>query len=373
MGRVHIHHEVTGSGPAVLLTHGFGRRRTCSPAPSPTCPPTTPSSSGTCAGTGAATRRPIRPPTRWPRRSTAMLAILDDVGVERAVLLGHSLGGYLSLELAIAHPERTAALVLVDTGPGYRNDAGRAGWNEMAERYARDLDERGLDGLPGSDELTAGVHRSAAGLALAAARRAAAVRRPRARGAADDRRADARRRRRARRRRSSVARGTWPTRSPAPRSPSSTAPATPRRSAIRQRSTPCCGPSSPACGIRRDDAGRGPRRGAGVARRALGPRRRPARLAAPARRQRLGHTRRGRASGTAAACPAGPTPSSPRSWPPPAPSARRSGRGWASPRRRCWPTAPTSSSAACCRGRSPARTRGASCSASRATAPTSPG
>ena len=65
-----------------------------------------------------------------------MLAILDDVGAERAVVLGHSLGGYLSLELAIAHPERTAALVLVDTGPGYRNDAARDGWNEMAERYA---------------------------------------------------------------------------------------------------------------------------------------------------------------------------------------------------------------------------------------------
>ena len=98
----------------------------------------------------------------------AMLAILDDVGVEQAVMLGHSLGGYLSLEMAIAHPERTAALVLVDTGPGFRNDAARDGWNEMAEGYARDLDERGLGGLPGSDELSAGVHRSAAGLALAA-------------------------------------------------------------------------------------------------------------------------------------------------------------------------------------------------------------
>ena len=83
-------------------------------------------------------------------------------------MLGHSLGGYLSLEMAIAHPERTAALVLVDTGPGFRNDAARDGWNEMAEGYARDLDERGLGGLPGSDELSASVHRSAAGLALAA-------------------------------------------------------------------------------------------------------------------------------------------------------------------------------------------------------------
>ncbi len=38
----------------------------------------------------------------------------------------------------------------------------------MAERYAADLDERGLAGLPASAELDAGVHRSAEGLALAA-------------------------------------------------------------------------------------------------------------------------------------------------------------------------------------------------------------
>ena len=35
----------------------------------------------------------------------------------------------------------------------------------MTARYAADLDERGLDGLPGSDELRRSVHRSAVGLA----------------------------------------------------------------------------------------------------------------------------------------------------------------------------------------------------------------
>jgi len=165
---VHIHHQVTGWGPAVLLTHGFG------------------SSAHMFAGTVAdlsADHTVVAWDMRGHGRSdspadpaaysvatslAAMVAVLDDVGAERAVLLGHSLGGYLSLELAIAHPERTAALVLVDTGPGYRSDRGRAEWNEMVERYAGDLDERGLEGLPGSEELRAGVHRSAEGLALAA-------------------------------------------------------------------------------------------------------------------------------------------------------------------------------------------------------------
>ena len=73
-----------------------------------------------------------------------MAALLDAVGAERAVIGGHSLGGYLSLAFHLAHPERVAALVLIDTGPGYRNDDGRAKWNRMAEAYAADLDERGL-------------------------------------------------------------------------------------------------------------------------------------------------------------------------------------------------------------------------------------
>jgi pimeloyl-ACP methyl ester carboxylesterase len=94
-----------------------------------------------------------------------MAQLLDEAGVDRAVLLGHSLGGYLSLEYALAHPEQVAGLVLVDTGPGFRSERGRAGWNEMTARYAADLDERGLAGLPGSAELRRSVHRSAVGLA----------------------------------------------------------------------------------------------------------------------------------------------------------------------------------------------------------------
>src|SRR5687767_2932460 len=46
-----------------------------------------------------------------------MLALLDHLEVERAVLAGHSLGGFLSLQFQVAHPDRVAGLVLIDTGP----------------------------------------------------------------------------------------------------------------------------------------------------------------------------------------------------------------------------------------------------------------
>ena len=83
------------------------------------------------------------------------------------MLGGHSLGGYLSLAFRLAHPERVAGLVLIDTGPGYKQDAGREKWNAMAERYAVGFETRGLDALAASPEVNAGPH-DPKGLALAA-------------------------------------------------------------------------------------------------------------------------------------------------------------------------------------------------------------
>ena len=45
-----------------------------------------------------------------------MLAVLDRCGVERPVIVGHSLGAYIAVRLAAEHPERVEALVLVDGG-----------------------------------------------------------------------------------------------------------------------------------------------------------------------------------------------------------------------------------------------------------------
>ncbi len=45
-----------------------------------------------------------------------MVAVLDAVGLDRAVVVGHSLGAYIAARLAVAHPERVARLVLVDGG-----------------------------------------------------------------------------------------------------------------------------------------------------------------------------------------------------------------------------------------------------------------
>ncbi|ORB86094.1 alpha/beta hydrolase [Mycobacterium kansasii] len=96
-----------------------------------------------------------------------MAAILDAAGADRAVLAGMSLGGYLSLAFHLVHPQRVAALVLVDTGPGYRSGEARAKWNAWVERRAQQL-ERGDAPAGVSPELTQAVHEHPEGLPRAA-------------------------------------------------------------------------------------------------------------------------------------------------------------------------------------------------------------
>jgi pimeloyl-ACP methyl ester carboxylesterase len=96
-----------------------------------------------------------------------MAALLDLVGADRAILVGMSLGGYLSLEFHLAHPERVAGLVLVDTGPGFRSDASRDRWNQTALARADAIERDGALGSA-SSEVGQARHRDVLGVAHAA-------------------------------------------------------------------------------------------------------------------------------------------------------------------------------------------------------------
>jgi pimeloyl-ACP methyl ester carboxylesterase len=167
---VAIHFEARGAGPVVLFTHGYcasGRMW---------APQLEALSSRfrvvawDLRGHGASDS-PEDPDAYSEALAIAdMEAVLDaaGAGAAPAVIAGHSLGGYLSLAFQQAHPARTRALMLFSTGPGYRRDDARAGWNAYAEKQARRYEERGLAAVP-DGEMTAGAgHRSARGLALAA-------------------------------------------------------------------------------------------------------------------------------------------------------------------------------------------------------------
>jgi pimeloyl-ACP methyl ester carboxylesterase len=89
-----------------------------------------------------------------------MSALLDLVRAPSAVIGGLSLGGYMSLAFHRVQPERTRALLIIDTGPGYRSTEARETWNRSALKTAARFETRGLEAQT--------EHRDASGLALAA-------------------------------------------------------------------------------------------------------------------------------------------------------------------------------------------------------------
>jgi pimeloyl-ACP methyl ester carboxylesterase len=65
-----------------------------------------------------------------------LLADLQAETGSRAVIVGHSLGGYLALAHAATRPGVAAGIVVLNTGPGFRDPDKREGWNAMSRRNA---------------------------------------------------------------------------------------------------------------------------------------------------------------------------------------------------------------------------------------------
>jgi len=166
---VNIYYEVHGAGPVLLLTHGYSA--------------TAQMWKGNIAA--LANKHTLvtwdmrgHGQTDYPADQSAyseeatvadMAVILDAVGAKKAIVGGLSLGGYMSLAFYRVHPERVSALLIIDTGPGFKKDDARETWNKRARETGERYDKEGLAVLKsGSAERAYAVHRSADGLANAA-------------------------------------------------------------------------------------------------------------------------------------------------------------------------------------------------------------
>jgi pimeloyl-ACP methyl ester carboxylesterase len=167
---VEIEYQASGEGPAVLMGHGYSAtsrmwdgQRTALPGHRLI----------TWDMRGHGLSDSPADPARYAMALTIadMRALLQHLDVRRAVVGGLSLGGYAALAFHARHPEMVRALVICDSGPGYRNAEARAAWNRRAHERAAELESRGLEALAGrSREMreAMGTHRSAQGLAHAA-------------------------------------------------------------------------------------------------------------------------------------------------------------------------------------------------------------
>jgi pimeloyl-ACP methyl ester carboxylesterase len=166
---VNLYYEVHGRGPTLLLSHGFSA--------------TSAMWQGQVDAIGKTHRLVLwdmrghgqsdypDDPAQYSEAATVadMAAILDAVGAPTAIIGGLSLGGYMSLAFHKAHPARTEALLIIDTGPGFKKDEARAAWNARSLDTAAKLETEGLAALrSASAERALSRHRNAQGLAHAA-------------------------------------------------------------------------------------------------------------------------------------------------------------------------------------------------------------
>ena len=117
-----------GEGPAVVFSHGFLMdqtmfdRQVTALAPEYRVITWDERGHGGTWATG--------PFTYWDSAAD-VLALLDQLGVERAVLAGMSQGGFLSLRAALTAPDRVRALVLIDSQAGVEDPAVAPGYEQL--------------------------------------------------------------------------------------------------------------------------------------------------------------------------------------------------------------------------------------------------
>ncbi|MFP6581201.1 MAG: alpha/beta fold hydrolase [Candidatus Hydrogenedentota bacterium] len=166
---VTLYYEVHGDGPAILLTHGFSATSQMWQGQIELLSRDHKLIVWDMRGHGRSDYPEDLSAYTDAHTVAHMAAILDAEGVERATIGGLSLGGYMSLAFHDEHPARVSALMIIDSGPGYKSDKGRDAWNANCEATAQDFEAKGLARLADrSAEMSSSMHQSAEGLAKAA-------------------------------------------------------------------------------------------------------------------------------------------------------------------------------------------------------------
>jgi pimeloyl-ACP methyl ester carboxylesterase len=144
-----------GSGPAVVLLHGLTATRRYVVMGSRAL-----ERSGhrvvayDARGHGRSSPAPSPGAYGYDELAGDLLALLDELGISRAVLAGASMGGHTALTLALAEPERVAGLVVITPGydPETYDAAPRlAHWDALASGLRRD----GIEGFVAAYDIDA--------------------------------------------------------------------------------------------------------------------------------------------------------------------------------------------------------------------------
>jgi 3-oxoadipate enol-lactonase len=121
-----------GDGPAVVLGHGYLMDASMFDAQVAALAPGYRVITWDARGHGGT---PAPGPFSYWDLGRDVLALLDHLGIEQAVLGGMSQGGFLSLRAALLAPRRVRGLVLIDSQAGTELEASRPGYEQMHQMW----------------------------------------------------------------------------------------------------------------------------------------------------------------------------------------------------------------------------------------------
>ncbi|HEX2536467.1 MAG TPA: alpha/beta hydrolase [Chitinophagaceae bacterium] len=137
-----------GNGPAVMLVHGFGEDGSVWEDQATALAPTHTVLVPDLPGTG---RSEALPDSSMEGMAAALAGLLEAEGAEKATLIGHSMGGYITLAFAAHYPDRLNAFGLfhstafADTSE--KKESRRAGIRKIEAEGARTFLEGMVPGL----------------------------------------------------------------------------------------------------------------------------------------------------------------------------------------------------------------------------------
>ena len=122
------------AGPPLVFLHGIGGRASgWAPVQQASAAAGHASLAWDMPGYG---NSPTITPYDFDGLADALAALLDAQGLARAVLVGHSLGGMVALQMWARHPQRVAALVLAASSPAFGHGDGDFQQAFVAQRLA---------------------------------------------------------------------------------------------------------------------------------------------------------------------------------------------------------------------------------------------
>ena len=116
---VAVHHLDEGHGPAVVLIHGFGGHTFSFRKNVPALAEHYRVIAVDLMGFGY-TERPPKSDYSLTAQARLVVGLMDELGIESAAVVGHSMGGEVAMRIAAGYPERVEKLILVASVSGDR-------------------------------------------------------------------------------------------------------------------------------------------------------------------------------------------------------------------------------------------------------------